>query len=101
MEDYDTFIKRINERKSSMAAKIEKETISDVKNVFCKYCNEAFYTQRAVDVHIMTLHAEEGERETKRAKRRKEMGMDEGKGLNYLSKSPVRGLLWRSSIDFN
>ena len=100
MEDYDTFIKRINERKSSMAAKIEKETISDVKNVFCKYCNEAFYTQRAVDVHIMTLHAEEGERETKRAKRRKEMGMDKDKGLNYLSKSPVRGYLW-SSIDFN
>ena len=60
MEDYDTFIKRINARKESMTAKIEKESISDIKNIFCKYCNEAFYTQRAVDVHIMTLHAEEG-----------------------------------------
>ena len=76
-------MKRINDRKSSMAAKIEKEAISDIKNVFCKYCNEAFYTQRAVDVHIMTLHAEEGERETKRAKRRKEMGMDEGQWLIF------------------
>ena len=78
LEDYDTFIKRINDRKAASTFKIENEVsaISDVKNCFCKYCNDAFYTQRAVDVHIMTIHAEEGERESKRSRRRKEMGMD-------------------------
>ena len=78
LEDYDTFIKRINDRKAASTMKIEKEVsaISDIKNIFCKYCNDAFYTQRAVDVHIMTIHAEEGERESKRSRRRKEMGMD-------------------------
>ena len=51
------------------------EIVSDIKNIFCKYCNEAFYTERAVNIHIMTYHDEEKERKPKK----KKVEMDEGR----------------------
>ena len=51
------------------------EIVSDIKNIFCKYCNEAFYTERAVNIHIMTYHDEEKERKSKK----KKVEMDEGR----------------------
>ena len=66
LEDYDSFMRRLNEKKELP----KTEEVSDIKNNFCKYCNDAFFTQRAVDVHIMTFHDEDEAKERK-AKRKK------------------------------
>ncbi|CBY22451.1 unnamed protein product [Oikopleura dioica] len=46
---------------------------TDIKSIFCKYCNEAFYTDRACEMHISLAHDGDIDREKrKRAKTKEE-----------------------------
>ena len=51
---------------------------TDIKSIFCKYCNEAFYTDRACEIHISLAHDGDVDRE----KRKKAKNYEEAEKMD-------------------
>lgn len=63
-KDFDYQSWRMADGKSESA-----DIDTGIKSMMCKYCSLPFFTQRAVDIHILTNHTEEESKENRRLKK--------------------------------